>query len=52
MHKINIPEVKKRKFTTKIDPSPSNQVFFKSKYEELKVSVYYPLLDDLISGKN
>jgi len=52
MHEINIPEVKKRKVTTKIDPSPSNQVFFKTKYEELKVSVYYPLLDDLISGIN
>ncbi|KAL4104332.1 hypothetical protein QTP88_019633 [Uroleucon formosanum] len=52
MHKINIPEIKERKVTTKIDPSPSNQVFFKTKYEELKISVYYPLLDDLISGIN
>jgi len=52
IHKINIPEVKERKVTINILSATFISSIFKIKYEELKVSVFYLLLDDLISGIN
>lgn len=49
IHEINLPEVKIRKISSKIDTS-KNQYFPKTKQEELKNTVYIPLLDNLIMG--
>ncbi|CAI6354123.1 unnamed protein product [Macrosiphum euphorbiae] len=46
---IEIPEVRNRKVSTKVD-SIKNQHMFVSKSEELKVTVYYKTLDILING--
>jgi len=49
---IEIPQLKKRKVSTKIDYSSSTQYYMSSKEEEMKVSVYYSTLDHMISGIN
>lgn len=51
-HQINIPEINNRKVSIRIDNRSNSQFLFKNKYDELKISVYYQLLDDLISGIN
>jgi len=49
---IEIPQLKKRKVSTKIDCLSSTQHYMSSKEEEMKVSVYYSTLDHMISGIN
>jgi len=39
-----------RKVSTRLDPNSSNQTFFDTKLDELKITVFYPLLDKLLSG--
>lgn len=46
-NKICIPEVRKRTISTKIDSS-ENQYFSDTICEEMRINVYYPMLDDLI----
>lgn len=35
--------------STRLDPSSSNQTIFITKYDKLKITVFYPLLDKLLS---
>jgi len=49
-HDINIPENNTRKVSTRLDPDLSNQTVFNTKFYELKITVFYPLLDKLFSG--
>ncbi|KAL4090186.1 hypothetical protein QTP88_025085 [Uroleucon formosanum] len=39
-----------RKVSTRLDSNSSNQAFFNTKFDELKITVFYPLLDKLLSG--
>jgi len=47
-HKITIPEVKKRKVSVKIDTNKTTQYFTETIYDEMKINVFFLLLDDLI----
>ncbi|XP_050056135.1 zinc finger MYM-type protein 1-like [Aphis gossypii] len=47
---INIPMVKRKKVTVKLDNNYSNQFFDDSKYDELRCSVFNPLIDNLVNG--
>jgi len=47
---IQIPNVKKRKVSSKIDQSHNTQHFMNSKEQEIKICVYLPLLDKMING--
>jgi hypothetical protein len=47
---IQIPDVKKRKVSSKIDNSRDTQHFMNSKEQEMKICVYLPLLDKMING--
>ncbi|KAL5239001.1 hypothetical protein ACI65C_006411 [Semiaphis heraclei] len=49
---VAIPEVRKRKISTKIDYSANNQYFVDTKEEELRVSCFNVVLDDLLNGLN
>ncbi|CAI6357084.1 unnamed protein product [Macrosiphum euphorbiae] len=49
---VAIPEVRKRKISTKIDYSANNQYFADTKEEELRVSCFNVVLDDLLNGLN
>lgn len=49
-HDTNIPESNNLKFSTRLDPNSSNQTFFNTKFDKLKITVFYPLLDKLLSG--
>ena len=49
-HCINIPKSNTRKVSTRLDPNSSNQSFFNTKFDELMITVFYPLLDKLLSG--
>ncbi|XP_025421525.1 zinc finger MYM-type protein 1-like [Sipha flava] len=49
---VQVPEVVNRKVSTRIDKMSNSQFFFKTKYDELKITVYNHLLDELISGIN
>lgn len=49
---VQVPEVINRKVSTRIDKTANSQFFFKTKKNELKVTVYNQLLDELISGIN
>lgn len=51
-HQIIIPDLLRRKVSTQIDQKSNSQYFFKNKKDEMKISVYYQLLDDLISAMN
>lgn len=46
---ISIPNIKKRKVSSKIDMA-NNQYFMPNKKYEMKVNVYYQTLDQLITG--
>jgi len=48
---ITIPDVKKRKVSSKID-TMTNQHFMFSKKDEMRINVYYQTLDQLIAGLN
>ncbi|KAL4088603.1 hypothetical protein QTP88_023692 [Uroleucon formosanum] len=43
-------DVIRRKVSTQIDNKSKSQFFFKNKLDEMKISVYYELLDDLLSA--
>lgn len=45
---IDIPKVDKRKVSRKIDDNQKNQVFANNKYDEIRLQIYYPILDDLL----
>ncbi|KAL4104673.1 hypothetical protein QTP88_019955 [Uroleucon formosanum] len=47
---IQIPNVKKRKVSFKIDQSHNTQHFMNSKEQEIKICVYLSLLDKMING--
>lgn len=47
---IIIPLVKNRKVSKKTDSTTQSQHFFKTKFDEMRVNVYYTTLDTLISG--
>lgn len=47
---INIPTVKSKKVTVKLDNNYSNQFFYDSKYDELRCSVFNTLIDNLVNG--
>ncbi|KAL4113901.1 hypothetical protein QTP88_017455 [Uroleucon formosanum] len=49
-HDIAIPDSNSRKVSTRLDSNSSNQAFFNTKFDELKITVFYPLLDKLLSG--
>lgn len=49
---VQVPEVINRKVSTRIDKTSNNQFVFKTKKNELKITVYNQLLDELISGIN
>jgi len=49
---VAIPKVRKRKISTKIDYSANNQYFADTKEEELRVSCFNVVLDDLLNGLN
>lgn len=49
---IEIPPVKRRKVSRRLDDTWQNQVQFNSKEEEFKVQTLYPFLDSLIGGIN
>ncbi|KAF0711002.1 zinc finger MYM-type protein 1-like, partial [Aphis craccivora] len=51
-YEIHIPEVKKRKISSKIDTSKNNQNqhYFEKKSNEMRVTVFYTTLDKLING--
>jgi len=49
-HDIAIPDSNYRKVSTRLDSNSSNQAFFNTKFDELKITVFYPLLDKLLSG--
>ncbi|XP_022170520.1 zinc finger MYM-type protein 1-like [Myzus persicae] len=49
-HDIVIPDSNSRKVSTRLDSNSSNQAFFNTKFDELKITVFYPLLDKLLSG--
>ncbi|KAL4141708.1 hypothetical protein QTP88_004297 [Uroleucon formosanum] len=49
-HGIIIPDVIRRKVSTQIDNKSKSQFFFKNKLDEMKISVYYELFDDLLSA--
>jgi len=50
IYDIQIPDVKKRKVSSKIDNSRDTQHFMNSKEQEMKICVYLPLLDKMING--
>ncbi|KAL5246124.1 hypothetical protein ACI65C_013532 [Semiaphis heraclei] len=47
---IPIPATKKRKISSKVDTSHTSQYFFKTKEEEIKLTVYNTALDQMING--
>jgi len=47
---IPIPTSRKRKISSKVDTSHTNQYFFQTKEEEMKLTVYYTALDQMING--
>ncbi|KAF0711305.1 zinc finger MYM-type protein 1-like [Aphis craccivora] len=47
-HEIIVPAVIRRKVSTQIDKQSKSQFFFENKLDEMKISVYYELLDDLL----
>ncbi|XP_060879703.1 uncharacterized protein LOC132951771 [Metopolophium dirhodum] len=47
-NKIDIPEVLKRKVARKIDDNGESQFFSETKYDEIRINVFYPILDDLL----
>ncbi|XP_008183440.1 zinc finger MYM-type protein 1-like [Acyrthosiphon pisum] len=49
---VIIPQVKKRKISSKIDQSSENQYFACTKEEEMKVTSFNVVLDDLLNGLN
>jgi hypothetical protein len=49
-HYIDIPDSNSRKVSTRLDPNSSNQTFFNTKFDELKITVFYSLLDKLLNG--
>ncbi|KAL4101269.1 hypothetical protein QTP88_021289 [Uroleucon formosanum] len=49
-HDIAIPDSNSRKVSTRLDSNSPNQAFFNTKFDELKITVFYPLLDKLLSG--
>lgn len=51
-HDIDIPATNSRKVSTRLDSNLSNQTIFNTKFYELKITVFYPLLDKLLSGIN
>jgi hypothetical protein len=51
-NEIAIPPVKKRKVSSRTDESASSQYFVQTKEEKMKISCYYPLLDNLLTGVN
>lgn len=51
-NQVQIPEVRKRKISTKIDQASENEYFATAKEEEMKVKCFNVVLDDLLSGLN
>ncbi|KAE9522127.1 hypothetical protein AGLY_017471 [Aphis glycines] len=51
-NKIDIPEVLKRKVARKIDDNEESQFFSETKYDEIRINVFYPILDDLLGEIN
>lgn len=49
---IEIPEVKKQKISSRVDPNKETQHFIESKKEEMKYSCYFVTLDEMLSGLN
>lgn len=49
---VIIPQVKKRKISSKIDQSSENQYFACTKEEDMKVTSFNVVLDDLLNGLN
>jgi hypothetical protein len=49
---VIIPQVKKIKISSKIDQSSENQYFACMKEEEIKVTSFNVVLDDLLNGLN
>lgn len=49
-HGIIVPDVIRRKVSTQIDNKSKSHFFLKNKLDEMKISVYYELLDDLLSA--
>jgi len=47
-NKIYIPEVLKRKVARKIDDNEESQFFSETKYDEIRINVFYSILDDLL----
>ena len=47
-HEIIVPDVIRRKVSIQIDKQSKSQFFFENKLDEMKISVYYELLDDLL----
>jgi len=48
-HEIIVLSVIRRKVSTKINEKTGSQYFFLNKSDEIKISVYYELFDDLLS---
>jgi hypothetical protein len=47
---IPIPIVKNRKISSRIEKNPSSQYFINTKEEDIKITVYLPMLDNKLSG--
>lgn len=47
-----VPEVVKRKVSKKINNNDENQYFPENKFDEMKINVYYSILDDLLGEIN
>ena len=49
---VEIPEVKRRKISRRIDGNPEGHYHFEKKEDELRIHTFYPFLESLISGLN
>jgi len=47
---VSIPEVKRRKVSTKVDYEHHSQHFFENTKEEMKVAVYNSVIDKMLNG--
>ncbi|KAL1479915.1 hypothetical protein MTO96_051479 [Rhipicephalus appendiculatus] len=47
---IGIPDVRQRKVSRRADLNYASQFFYETKEEELRVSVFYPMIDSFVEG--